>query len=355
MRLDRDLTVGLVVVLLLASLPLWALKSGYTIGVAINALTFVALAQAWNIISGIGGQLSLGHAAFYGLGGYTSGLLLVHLGVTPWIGMLVGAVVATVAGVAFSYPAFRLHGIYFTLVTFVSALILEIVARHFSDFTGGDIGVNLPLLGNAPALYQFDRPQPYFYVILILAAVYFLITRWVLRSRFGYYLQALRDDQVAAEVLGVNSLRMKLLGFALSAFLTGLVGPFYTQYLLFIDPLSAFGTYISVKIVVVAVAGGVGTLWGPVIGGLLLIPFAEWANAQFSRSIIGVDVALYGLVLILLSIFLPKGVVTLPARLRASSASIAGRLGWAGGTAPSGKNPADDSNSPETDAEKEIM
>jgi branched-chain amino acid transport system permease protein len=285
-------------------------------GIGITALTFVALALAWNIISGIGGQLSLGHGAYFGLGAYTSTLLLVRLGVTPWIGMIAGAVVAAIFGLCLGFPSFRLKGVYFKLVTFVSALILEIICRSWSDFTGGDPGLQVPLLRHAPAMYQFGSPVPYFYIILLIASLYFLLTRWVLRSRFGYYLQALRDDQVASEVLGINTLFMKLSGFALSASLTALVGTFYAQYVLFIDPASTFGMFVSVKIALSSIVGGAGTLWGPVIGGLLLIPVAEVGNAQFTGMLTGIDVVLYSVVLIAAAIYLPGGLVHLPEFIR---------------------------------------
>jgi branched-chain amino acid transport system permease protein len=316
MKWDRDLQVGLVLLLVLSSLPWWALRTSYDMGIGISALTFVALALAWNVISGIGGQLSLGHGAYFGLGAYTSSLLLVRLGVTPWIGMLAGAIVAAIFGLCLGYPAFRLKGVYFKLVTFVSSLILEIICRSWSSFTGGDPGLEIPLLRHAPAMYQFASPLPYFYIILVMASLYFLLTRWILRSRFGYDLQALRDDQVAAEVLGINSLRMKLAGFALSAILTALVGTFYAQYLLFIDPASTFGMFVSVKIALAAIVGGAGTLWGPVIGGLFLVPVAEVSNAQFAARLTGVDVVLYSVVLIVGAIFLPRGLVSLPEFIR---------------------------------------
>jgi branched-chain amino acid transport system permease protein len=316
MKWDRDLRIGLALGMLLASLPLWALTGSYYLGIGITALTFVALALAWNIISGIGGQLSMGHGAYFGLGAYTSSLLLIRLGITPWVGMLAGAIVAAIFGLCLGYPSFRLKGVYFKLVTFVAALILEIICRSWSDFTGGDPGLEIPLLRNAPRMYQFGSPVPYFYIILVMASLYFLLTRRLLRSRFGYYLQALRDDQVAAEVLGVNSLYMKLAGFALSAMLTALVGTFYAQYLLFIDPASTFGMFVSVKIALAAIVGGAGTLWGPVIGGLLLVPVAELGNAQFTGTLTGVDVVLYSVVLIMTAIFLPRGVVSLPEFIR---------------------------------------
>ncbi len=316
MKWDRDLRVGLILVLVIASLPWWALTNSYNMGIGISALTFVALALAWNVISGIGGQLSLGHGAYFGLGAYTSSLLLVRLGVTPWIGMLAGAIVAAMFGLCLGYPSFRLKGVYFKLVTFVSSLILEIVCRSWSSFTGGDPGLQIPLLRNAPAMYQFASPVPYYYIILAMSILYFLLTRRILRSRFGYYLQALRDDQVAAEVLGINSLYMKLAGFALSAMLTALVGTFYAQYLLFIDPASTFGMFVSVKIALAAIVGGAGTLWGPVIGGLFLVPVAEVSNAQFAATLTGVDVVLYSVVLIVGAIFLPSGLVTLPEFIR---------------------------------------
>ena len=321
MKRDRDIIAGIVLLIVLASLPWWLLTTSYAMGIVIIALTFVALAVSWNIISGIGGQLSFGHAAFFGLGAYTSTLLLVHFSISPWIGMVAGGIVASLAGLLLGYPSFRLKGDYFALVTFVFALILGIVARSWSKFTGGDPGLQVPLLGHAPLMYQFASPVPYYYIILAIASLYLLLSRRMLRSRFGYYLKALRDDQVSAEALGVDCLRMKLAGFALSAFLTALVGTFYAQYMLFIDPASTFDMFVSVKIVLAVIAGGAGTLWGPVIGGLFLIPLGELANAEFGSIITGVDVVLYSVVLIAIAIFLPRGLITLPELIRRRGAT----------------------------------
>lgn len=315
MKLDRDLIVGLVLAVVLASLPWWALRNSWAVGIVVNALTFVALGLAWNIISGMGGQLSMGNAVFYGLGAYTSALMLTRLGVTPWIGAVFGVAVAVMAGLILGFPAFRLSGVYFKLVTFTFGMTFEIIARSLIDFTGGDPGVQIPLLGNAPAMFQFASPIPYYYIILAVASLYFLISRGILRSRFGFYLRSLRDDQVAAEVLGINSLRMKLAGFAITAAMTAFVGTFYCQYLLFIDPSSGFGMFTSVKIALVAIVGGTGALWGPVVGALFLIPLAELANAQFSQ-LPGVDVVIYSSVLILSAMFVPRGIVSIPRLLR---------------------------------------
>lgn len=328
MKRDRDTIVGLVLLIVLASLPWWLATTSYAMGIVIIALTFVALAISWNIISGIGGQLSMGHAAFFGLGAYTSTLLLVHFGISPWIGMVAGGIVASLAGLLLGYPSFRLKGDYFTLVTFVFPLILGIIARSWSGFTGGDPGLQVPLLGHAPLMYQFASPMPYYYIILAIASLYLLLSRRMLRSRFGYYLKALRDDQVSAEALGVDCLRMKLAGFALSAFLTAIVGSFYAQYMLFIDPASTFDMFVSVKIALAVIAGGAGSLWGPVIGGLFLIPLGELANAQFGQIITGVDVVLYSAVLIAIAIFLPRGLITLPGFIRErTTAARTGRVG----------------------------
>ena len=152
MKRDRETIAGLVLLIVLASLPFWLLTTSYAIGIVITALTFVALALSWNIISGIGGQLSMGHAAFFGLGAYTSTLLLVHFGISPWIGMVGGGIVASLAGLLLGYPSFRLKGDYFTLVTFVFPLILGIVARSWSSVTGGDPGLQVPLLHDAPMM-----------------------------------------------------------------------------------------------------------------------------------------------------------------------------------------------------------
>jgi branched-chain amino acid transport system permease protein len=314
--MKKDLRNLAIFLIIMGSLPFWALNTVYSQGVLIRALIYVGLAQSWNIITGLGGQLSFGHACFLGIGGYTSGLLFENFGLTPWIGVFVGIGAAVLFSFLIGYPCFRLTGIYFALASFTVSLILEVLARHFDKLTGGDVGLSIRLLGDAPAYFQFSNPKYYYIIGLAIVSFYFLITRWIMDSRFGYYLKAIRDDQGAAECMGVDSARVKLIAFAISAFMAALVGTFYVQYNLFIDPAAAFGMNQSVQILLVSIAGGIGTLWGPIVGGLFIIPVGEITNALFGKGIPGIDVLVFGAILLVIILYIPRGLISLPSLFR---------------------------------------
>lgn len=317
----RNLSIFLII---MVSLPFWALHTSYTQGIIIRALIYVGLAQSWNIISGYGGQLSLGHACFMGIGAYTSGLLFTNFGITPWIGILPGIGAAVVLSILIGYPCFRLVGLYFALASFTISLILEILARHFSSLTGGDVGLSIQLLGNSPSNFQFSNPLYFYFIGLAIIGFYFWITCRITNSRFGYYLKAIRDDQGAAESMGIDSTRVKLIAFAISAFMAAVIGTFYVQYNLYIDPAAAFGMMQSVEIILAAITGGISSLWGPIIGGLFIMPVGEITNAVFGAGIPGADILVYGLILIFIILYLPKGLVSLPSFFRRKSGRISG-------------------------------
>lgn len=178
----RKVALPVILLILVASLPFWFIQSFFMLDVVTLTLIFMGAAIAWNIISGFGGQLSFGHSVFFGVGAYTTALLFIRTGVSPWIGLIAGGVLAAVFAALIGYPAFRLRGIYFTLVTFTVTLIFEILARHFEDLTGGDVGLSVPLRGNSLAAFQFENKLWYYYIALALVAVYFVVSRLVYRS-----------------------------------------------------------------------------------------------------------------------------------------------------------------------------
>ena len=302
--------------LVLASLPLWLLQGDYLQGIGVSAFVVAALAVSWNIIGGFGGKLSFGHGAFFGIGGYTSSLLLIQFGLSPWLGALVGMTLATVVALLLGILTLRLRGIYFTLATFVFTLMLLIVARHFQGFTGGDVGLSVPLLlENSPAMMQFDNQTTYYYMTLAMLIIYVAISIAVSRSAFGYRLRALRDDEDAARAVGTATTKVKLQAFALSAAMTSLVGTLATQHNLFMDPESAFGIDRSVEMVLGAIFGGIGTVWGPVIGGIAIVGITSSLNDILQSTVAGTDTIVYGLILILVASWLPGGLTSLPRRL----------------------------------------
>jgi len=300
--------IGLfLVVALLAALPPFLPK--YALEVLISVLFFVYLGSCWNILGGYGGQFSFGHAAFFGIGAYTSTLLFLHLGLTPWIGMLAGGALAAAFGLFAGYLSFRygLRGPYFSLVTLAFAEMLRVIAVNLKA-VGSSLGLVVPNRGSAPGLFLFAEKLPYYYVILGLALAALAITRLIERSRMGYALAAIRENEDAAEAAGVDALSTKLAAMAISSFLTALGGTFYAQYFAYIDPSLTFGPAISIGGLLPAIVGGAGTVAGPLLGSFVLTPISELTRALL-RGRAGADIMLYGLILILVISFLPNGLV----------------------------------------------
>ena len=311
--------------LLLAAAALVALPPllpKYALEVLISILFFGYLGACWNILGGYGGQFSFGHAAFFGLGAYTSTLLFLHWGVSPWIGMLAGGLLAAGFGLFAGYLSFRygLRGPYFSLVTLAFAEMLRVVAVNWKA-VGSSLGLVVPNRGSAPALFLFAEKLPYYYVILTMAVGALVITRAMERARMGYSLAAIRENEDAAEAAGVDALSTKLSAMALSSFLTALGGTFYAQYFSYIDPSLTFGPAISIGGLLPAIVGGAGTVTGPLLGSFVLTPISELTRAAL-RGRAGADIMLYGLVLILVIAFLPNGLV---GWIRARRAPAGGR------------------------------
>jgi branched-chain amino acid transport system permease protein len=279
----------------------------------IIVLFFTYMAVSWNIVCGYVGQLSLGHSAFAGIGGYVSTLLFINLGLTPWIGMFLGGFVAMFVGVAIGYPCFRLRGPYFALTTIAFAELLRIWVENTESFLGieikGAMGLLVPLKGHSPGLFQFDNKEPYYLIILAMLILALLATWWLERNRLGYYLKAIKGDQDGAEAIGVNSTRYMLTAMAISAFLTGMGGCFYAQFFRYINPERILGIDLSIEVALIGIVGGQGTLWGPVLGACLLTPASEILRSLLGGKLLGLHLLFYGLVLVLAIFFLPKGLI----------------------------------------------
>ena len=315
-----------VAAVLFLALPL-AVTDEYYLHVFVGILYFAYMASAWNIVCGYTGQLSLGHSALSGIGGYISTLLLINAGLTPWIGMFIGAVCATGVGVLVGWPCFRLRGPYFALTTIAFAEILRIWTENTEEIFGVELrgaqGLSVPLKGHAPALFQFDGKVPYYYIIIAMLVGVMAITWWMERSRIGFYLKAIRADQDGAEALGVNSTRYLLSAMAVSSFLTALGGSYYAQYFRYINPERNMGLDLSIELALMGIVGGQGTVLGPVLGAFLLTPAGEITRATLGGKFPGLHLVIYGLVLILAMLFLPKGLIQPIRRLlgRKSAAS----------------------------------
>ncbi|MDB5501487.1 MAG: branched-chain amino acid transporter permease, partial [Tardiphaga sp.] len=283
--------------------------SSFAIDVLIRILLFSFIGVAWNLMGGYAKQLSLGHAAYFGLGAYTSTILQVDYGISPWIGMVAGGCVAMLASLPIGWLCFRLRGPYFTIATIATAQVLMLIFLKFRDFAWGAEGTTIPNLGNAPWMMQFEEKAAYYYVILGLLVVALGVTYWLERSWVGYYLMAIGEDEDAAEAIGVDAPRMKRYIYMASAFLTALAGTFYTQYIYFIDPATAFSFNISIEAALVSIVGGIGTLWGPVIGTVLLETTSAMLQSWLGGSAGGIQLTVYSLILMAVILWRPTGIM----------------------------------------------
>jgi len=299
--------VGALAVIAVA-LP-FLVSSTFAIDIFIRVLLFAFIGVAWNLMGGYAKQLSLGHAAYFGLGAYTSTILLIRYDVSPWIGMLAGGIVAMLASLPIGALCFRLRGPYFAIATIATAQVLMLLFLKFRDFAWGAEGTTMPNLGDAPLMMQFDGKAPYYYVVLVLLAVGLAITYWIERSWMGYYLVAVGEDEDAAEAIGVDALQIKRNIYLVSAFLTALAGTFYVQYIYFIDPNTAFSFNVSVEAALVSIVGGIGTLWGPVIGTVLLEGTSALLQSWLGGGHGGVQLTVYSLILIAVILYRPAGLI----------------------------------------------
>src|SRR5476651_2124719 len=292
----------------LIALPL-VVTDSFAISIFIRILLFAFIGVAWNLMGGYAKQLSLGHAAYFGLGAYTSTILQIDFGISPWIGMIAGGVVAMLASLPIGWLCFRLRGPYFTIATIATAQALMLIFLKFRDFAWGAEGTTIPNLGNAPLMMQFEAKAAYYYVALGLLAVGLAITYVIERSWMGYYLVAIGEDEDAAEAIGINVPRVKREIYMISSFLTALAGTFYTQYIYFIDPQTAFNFSVSIEAALVSIVGGIGTLWGPLIGTVLLETTSALLQSWLGNSIGGVQLTVYSLILMVVILWKPTGIM----------------------------------------------
>ena len=310
-----------VAVAVLLALP--AVLSGYAVTIFILIFFYAFLAQAWNVVGGYAGQLSAGHAAFVGIGGYTAALLF-ERGVTPWIGMLIGGVLAAALGGIIGFLGFRfgLRGFYFVLLTVAFSEICRVIAGN-TEAVGGALGYYITFTGN-PRQFQFQDTRAYYYIALVLMLAATALMAWLERRRFGVYLAAIREDETACEAAGVNTFKYKMLAMMLSAFLTGVGGTFYAFYLFSIQPNTVFGVPLSVEIIIRPIVGGAGTVLGPVVGSFILSPLAEVARYYFAQGgWHGAHLIAYGALLIAVVLFLPEGAYPRLARALRRRPSVA--------------------------------
>jgi branched-chain amino acid transport system permease protein len=301
-RFGRGVLVALFV--LFAILPVLTTASG-TIRLVLLSFIFAGYATAWNLFSGYSGYISFGHAIFFGMGAFVSTILLAEMELTPWIGMIVGAIAAVAAALIIGTITFRsgLSGIYFALSILAFPLIIAPAIVWY-----GYIEVSIPLNFDAPyVMMSFRGLIQYYYIAFALLLLTLGVSWWVQRNRLGFYLQAIKSSEEAAESLGVDTFRYKMYALSLSAFLSALLGTIYVQVNYIFYTQGIFSLTTSAEPVIIAVAGGLGTLFGPLVAGLTLFPLAEYLRSSLGSVIPGIHNILYGIVLILVIVYLPDG------------------------------------------------
>jgi branched-chain amino acid transport system permease protein len=303
--------LGAVVGACLLAYPL-VFDQPYQQHVLIMIFIYALMAQGWNVLAGYCGQISLGQAVFFGIGAYSAAFLYSNFHVSPWLGMAVGVVVSMVVALLIGLPTFRLKGHYFAIATLVIGEIAQTVFINW-EYVGGATGIWIPIEREAPWFaFQFhDSKLHYYYIGLGFLVLACLCVYWLAHSRSGLYFRAIREEPEAASSLGIDVTRYKLVAIMVSAAFTSVAGSLFTQYILVIDPETVFPLLLSIQVVLMTMLGGVGTLWGPIIGASVLLPLQEITRIYFGGTGGAVDLMIYGALILLISIFYPRGLIGL--------------------------------------------
>jgi branched-chain amino acid transport system permease protein len=274
------------------------------------------MAQGWNVLAGYCGQISLGHAFFFGIGAYSAGYLFTHHGITPWAGMGVGVVISVVAAALIGFPTFRLRGHYFAIATLVIGESAHIVFLNW-ETVGAATGLWIPVERDAPLRdMQFHESKaPNYYIGLAFLTLATAIVYKLERSKIGFYLRAVREDPEAAQSLGVDVTRCKMIAIMISAALTSVAGTLYAQYTLIIDPETVLPLLLSILVVLMTMLGGLGTLWGPIIGAAVLVPLSEATRVWLGGTGGAEDLMIYGALITIIAVCYPSGLIGLGRRL----------------------------------------
>lgn len=309
-RRRREVVSGLVVLIIALIAPL-LIKDVYTQNLLFLTLLYAGLAQAWNILGGYCGQISLGHSLYFGIGGYVSTMLYTQAGIPPTIGMFGGGVVAGIVALLVGWPCFRLSGHYYAIATVVVGEIGYLLFLNW-DFVGGASGINIPFTHESFLELQFRVTKlPWLYLAIAYAAVAWIAAFVIEGSRWGYAWRAVKDDVTAARSLAVRVFPSKMAAAAISGFLTGVGGAIFAQFVGYIDPDSILSGSLSILIALPAVLGGVGTLWGPIIGSAVLTPVSEMSRSYLGGSGSGIDLMMYGALIVGVALLRPQGLVSL--------------------------------------------
>lgn len=288
-------------------LPL-VMQDQYFLHISVLILIYTGVTVAWNIMS-FGGVLSLGHAAFFGIGAYTVSILYVDYGVNPWLGILAAIIFAAIGSLVLAIPLLRLRGPFFTLATLAYVEVLRLLAIWAVPVTNGSVGITTPPTQGL-AYIAFESRQPYYYIALAFTLAAIAISIWIYRSKLGFHLRAVATDEDAVRALGVRTNRVKLGSLLISAGMTGAFGAFAALYFFVIEPDTQFSaTLYSIQPALNGIIGGMSTLAGPIVGAIIMTPLGEWLRVTFSGASQGVNFMIYGVVLIIIVRLMPGGLV----------------------------------------------
>jgi len=279
--------------LVLSVYPLWA--TGYGVRVMLQLFMWIALAQSWNLISGLTGYVSFGHVAFFGMGSYTTAILVVK-GMAWPLAAVAGGVMAVVLAFVIGWPCLRLKGPYFAIAMLGLNEVLRVIASYFEGLTGGGLGLSLPTLDASVRIY---------YAMGLVAVAVTALTYLIVTSRFGLRLMTIREDEVAAEAMGINTFRYKIYAFLLSAAAPGIVGGLAARDMGYIEPISVFPLVTTITMIVMVLFGGKGTIWGPVLGAVILFSFQELVWAHFPHA----HQVLLGAIIVTVVLVMPRGIL----------------------------------------------
>jgi branched-chain amino acid transport system permease protein len=304
-RLYLLLTAVFVILILL---PLFL--DNYSLGIFVMIFFWAYVGQSWNVLTGYTGHISLGHALYIGIGAYATTFLAQTFGLTPWIGMFLSGFIAVAIALFLGFLGFRfgIRGVYFVIMTIAFAEITRLVVSHIEalgSFTGIFLDFD-PSFWN----FQFRGNLAYYYVSLGFMVASLVAVRLIEISKVGRFIVAIREDEEAAQALGVNTFKYNMIAIAISAFMTSLAGAFYANYIYYLHPNTLFGMSLSIELILRPIVGGLGTLFGPVIGSIILTPLSEISRAYFAKGgLEGLHLILYGALAILVVLFMPKGII----------------------------------------------
>lgn len=301
----RKTVIPLAIILLFAA-P-WIVTDPFFVHLMIMVLMWTVLGASWNILGGFAGQVSFGHATFLGAGAYTTMILYLKLGISPWYGIPVGGLAAALIALPIGFICFRLRGPYFALSTLAVAEIVRLVALNWESLTNGPVGLLITTLPDVTFrgwMIDWENKTPFYYIVAVLALGAIAATYKMSRTRLGAYLLAIREDIDSAEAVGINTVQARVAALSLSAFFAGIAGGFYAMYFRYIDPDAVFSIALSVEMVFIAVVGGLTTIVGPLIGAVVLVTFGE----TFREILLVGHLILYGIAMMLAIRYMPEGI-----------------------------------------------